>query len=320
MLSDADRLLLDGFQRDFPLTPTPFAALAARIGGEEAEVIARVARLIDLSLISRVGAVVRPNSVGASTLAALAAPPHRLEEIAEAINAEPGVNHNYEREHRVNLWFVVTGASRAAVAASLGRIEQRVGLPVMDLQLLRAFHIDLGFPLFGGHAERAAPPRFPPPPAPQDLLLLTAIEDGLPISRRPYRDVARRIGLSEADVIGGLRGMIDNGTIARFGLVVHHRRLGYQANAMVVWDIEEGALAEAGARLAATPSVTLCYERPRRPEWPYNLYSMVHGREREKVREEIARLAEGLGVFSRGHEILFSRRCFRQRGARLSAA
>ena len=323
MLSEGDRRLIDGFQRDFPLEPEPFRIVADKLDLDESGVLASLIRLSESGVISRLGAVLRPNCAGASTLAAMAAPAHRLETIAEAVNAEPGVNHNYEREHKLNLWFVVTGANRAAIAASLARIQSRVGLDVLDFPLLRSFHIDLGFPIFtiGEGAKKIARGASPPPPEADDIRLLTVIEDGLPLCRRPYQQVATRLGWREQDVIARLRRLIACGAVARFGLVVRHHVLGYRANAMVVWDVDDGVLPDIGARLAAAPGVTLCYERPRRPPvWRYNLYSMVHGRDRDQVQAEIAVLAENVGAASRGHEILFSRRCFRQRGAKLSAA
>jgi DNA-binding Lrp family transcriptional regulator len=323
MLSEGDRRLIDGFQRDFPLEPEPFRIVADKLGLDESGVLASLVGLRETGVISRLGAVLRPNCAGASTLAAMAAPAHRLEAIAEAVNAEPGVNHNYEREHALNLWFVVTGPNRAAIAASLARIRSRVGLDVLDFPLLRSFHIDLGFPIFttAAGAKKIVLDASPPPPEADDIRLLTAIEDGLPLCRRPYRQVATRLGWREHEVIARLRRLIAGGAVARFGLVVRHQVLGYCANAMVVWDVDDGALPDIGARLAAAPGVTLCYERPRRPPlWRYNLYSMVHGRDRDQVRSEIAALADSVGAASRGHEILFSRRCFRQRGAKLSAA
>jgi DNA-binding Lrp family transcriptional regulator len=323
MLTETDRRLIDGYQRDFPLQPEPFRAVAERLGVDQAEALASLIRLSETGVVSRLGAVLRPNCAGASTLAAMAAPAHKLEAIAEIINAESGVNHNYEREHALNLWFVVTGANRAAIAASLARIQSRVGLEVLDFPLLRSFHIDLGFPIFAGAEgeKKVSPHGSPPPPDPDDLRLLMAIEDGLPLRLRPYRRVAARLGWREQDVIARLGRMLAEGAIARFGLVVRHQVLGYRANAMVVWDVDDDALPEIGARLAAAPGVTLCYQRPRRPPvWRYNLYSMVHGCDRDQVSADIADLAASVGRASRGHEILFSRRCFRQRGARLSAA
>ncbi|MBI2978596.1 MAG: Lrp/AsnC family transcriptional regulator [Rhodospirillales bacterium] len=158
----ADKRLLNDFQRDFPLEPRPFARIAETLGVAEDEVLTRLADLRDRGMVSRVGAVIRPNTIGTSTLAgaviqpntigtstlaAMAVPPERLDEVATVVNAEAAVNHNYEREHEINLWFVVTAADATGLQEVLKRIERRTGLPVLDLPLEEAFHIDLGFQL-----------------------------------------------------------------------------------------------------------------------------------------------------------------------------
>ncbi len=142
-----DKTLLNDFQREFPLEPRPFARIAETLDLSEDEVLARLADLRDRGAISRVGAVVRPNTVGASTLAAMAVPADRLDEVAAIVDAEPAVNHNYEREHEINLWFVVAAADAAGVRETLRRIERNTGLKVLDLPLEDSFHIDLGFEL-----------------------------------------------------------------------------------------------------------------------------------------------------------------------------
>ena len=146
-MDDADRRLLDEFQRDFPLTARPYAVLAERLGLEEAAVRQRLAALKDAGAISRVGAVFRPHTVGCSTLAALAVPPDDLERVAAQVSAWPQVNHNYQREHAYNLWFVVTAQNQAEVTEVLAGIEAATGLVPLDLPLLEDFHIDLGFRL-----------------------------------------------------------------------------------------------------------------------------------------------------------------------------
>ena len=142
-----DFRLLNDWQRDLPLVPRPYQAIADALGVSESDVIERLTRLRAEGSLSRVGAVVRPNSIGASTLAAMAVPPERLEEVAGRVSARPEVNHNYEREHRLNLWFVVTAATPEQVRAVLRAIETDTGLPVLDLPLEREYHIDLGFDL-----------------------------------------------------------------------------------------------------------------------------------------------------------------------------
>lgn len=147
MDSVADKKLLNDFQRDFPLEPRPYARIAETLGVTEEDVLAELADLMDRGMLSRVGAIVQPNTVGVSTLAAMAVPPERLEQVAAIVNAEPGVNHNYEREHLINLWFVVAAADEDALADALERVERKSGIPVLDLRLEQAFHIDLGFDL-----------------------------------------------------------------------------------------------------------------------------------------------------------------------------
>lgn len=146
-LDALDRELLDAYQHDFPLTARPFATIAAAMGTSEPDVISRLERLQAQGCISRVGAVVAPHRTGWSTLAAMIVPKDRLEEVAAIVSEFPEVNHNYERTHRLNLWFVVTGADRESVEAVLAEITMRTGIAVLDLPMLEAYRVDLGFPL-----------------------------------------------------------------------------------------------------------------------------------------------------------------------------
>ena len=146
-MDQVERRLLNDYQRDFPLEPRPYARIADELGLREDDVLTMLTDLQGNGTLSRIGAVVRPNTVGASTLAAMAVPAARLEAVAALVSAQPEVNHNYEREHTLNLWFVVAAADKAAVQAVLQAIENETGLPVIDLPLQTAYHIDLGFDL-----------------------------------------------------------------------------------------------------------------------------------------------------------------------------
>ncbi len=146
-LTPMERRLLDEFQHDFPLVPHPYAEIAGRLGVNQQTVLDAYERLKDAGLIARIGAVIGPHMVGWSTLAAMAVPDDRLEAVADLVSGYAEVNHNYEREHPFNLWFVLTVAGEARGRAVLDEIEALTGLDVMELPLVETYHLDLGFPI-----------------------------------------------------------------------------------------------------------------------------------------------------------------------------
>jgi len=147
-LSALEKCLLNEYQRGFPLCDAPYAEIGRQLGVSETEVIDTLRSLQQRGLVSRVGPVFKPNRAGASTLAAMAIPEERLDAVAALVSACDEVNHNYEREHYFNLWFVVTAPDERRVRAVLGEIEARTGIAVLDLPLECSFYIDLGFPLW----------------------------------------------------------------------------------------------------------------------------------------------------------------------------
>jgi DNA-binding Lrp family transcriptional regulator len=151
----------------------------------------------------------------------------------------------------------------------------------------------------------------------RDFDLVAVLCDGLPLTPRPFAALAAALGMDEDEVIGRIRDMTAAGLIRRFGVVVRHRELGYRANAMVVWDIPDSEVDAAGRRLGDCPEVTLCYRRPRRlPDWPYNLFTMIHGHSRPEVEAAIAAIADRTGLGGYRRDVLFSARRFKQCGAR----
>jgi len=139
--------LMNEYQHDFPLSSTPYADIAARLGVEELQILELLKELDTKGILSRVGAVFRPNRVGVSTLAAMAVPEHNLEHIADIISAYAAVNHNYEREHHFNLWFVVTAENAEQLQEILQDMEEKTNIRIMSLPMEKDYHIDLGFPL-----------------------------------------------------------------------------------------------------------------------------------------------------------------------------
>jgi len=316
-LDPLDQHLLDGWQRDFPLDPRPFATVGAALGIAEDAVLERLGRLSERGAISRLGATLRPNTAGASTLAAVAAPEWQIDAVAELIGNEPGVNHSYLRENDWNLWFVATGPDRAHVDATLARIAARTGLTVLDLPLVRPYHIDLGFALDGSaHGPGASAPADASALLPTDAEILQALTRGLALVPRPFAALARELGRPEAELVGRIRNLTEAGVISRLGIIVRHRALGWRSNAMVVWQVPEAEVDRAGQALAAQPGVTLCYQRrPDARHWPFNLYCMIHARGRDEALGKLGRAAEAVGLSDLPHQVLFSVRCFKQTGA-----
>lgn len=318
-MNPLDFRLLNDFQRAFPLVERPYAALAKALGADEAAVIGALARLRAEGAVSRIGAVFRPGALGASTLAAMEVPGERLPAVAATVSAQREVNHNYEREHRLNLWFVVTASDETALAGTLERIARATGITPIALPLVEEYHIDLGFPLDGRSRPRAprveASGRVALTSA--ERALAAALEDGLPLVERPFAALGARAGLDETRVIDRLAAWQAAGVVRRFGVIVRHHELGWRANAMAVWDVPDHQAARYGRRLAAAAGVTLAYRRARcRPVWPYNLYCMVHGTERAEVAARVQALDRETGLAGMPHAVLFSRTRFKQTGAR----
>ncbi|MCK4743836.1 MAG: Lrp/AsnC family transcriptional regulator [Sulfuriflexus sp.] len=149
-LSDLQKKLLNDFQHGLPLTPTPYLDIAKELGVTEDEVLNALTELQESKMVSRVGAVFRPNRIGVSTLAAMSVPSERINEVAAIVNAYPQVNHNYEREHVFNMWFVITASDNDQLDSVLKDMELKTGLSPMSLPMVEDYHIDLGFPLQWG--------------------------------------------------------------------------------------------------------------------------------------------------------------------------
>lgn len=321
--------LINTWQRDFPLQPQPFAHIARHHGLGMDDVLARYRRLLEAGVVSRIGPVFAPNSLGASALVALAVPPAELEEVAARVSAEPTVNHNYEREHRYNLWFVITAADRAELEKVVAGLSAETGCPNLILPLEEEFHIDLGFDLASApsSARREETPRpvsfaaiDRPSLGERERALARALQGGLELQERPFAQLARQLDWQEAEILALIEQWLESGLLRRFGVVVRHHELGLAANAMCVWNVADDQVSALGRELAREPAVTLCYRRRRiLPDWPYNLFCMIHGHAREEVLAAHAEISARHGLEQWPQAVLFSRRRFKQRGARYLA-
>lgn len=151
-----------------------------------------------------------------------------------------------------------------------------------------------------------------------DADLVLATQAGLPLVPAPYAEIAARLGVAEEAVLERFRAMLADGRVRRIAAVPNHYRLGWRANGMSVWDVDDAALPRLGPQVGALDFVTHCYRRPRSDGWPYNLFAMVHGRDRAEVEAKVARIAALLGAASRAHEILYSRRILKKTGLRVA--
>jgi DNA-binding Lrp family transcriptional regulator len=327
-LDTADTRLIDEFQSELPVHERPFRVVGEELGVGENEALARVKHLYEKGIFRRFGAVLNPPVIGSSTLAAVQAPDERFSAIADIVNSYRQVNHNYRRDHAWNMWFVITAGSRETRDAILDDIEERTGCAVLNLPMLTDFYIDLEFPVVNtdrfareslGETDVSATrisESATDTLSELDARLLLAIQDGLPLTATPYRDVADELGAPVERVLDAVRRLLDGGCIKRIGCVVNHVVTGFDANCMVVWDVPDGELDARGREVGALPAVTLCYHRPRRPEqgWPYTLFTMIHGRDPETVDAKIDDLADEHLPYA--HERLYSTETLKQTGAR----
>lgn len=303
--SPIDRRLLNEYQQDFPLCPAPFAVLAQEIGVPENVLMRSLEQMRRDGRLARVGAVFAPKRIGSSTLATLAVPPERLDVVAATVTRFPEVHHCVRREHRYNLWFVVTAGSEGRVQAALGAIAQSTGLPILPLPLLREYHGPL-------RAGEAAPPVegevFLPPGGLDEVgrRLVMALLEGVPIFIRPFSLLASRVGCSEEEVIERIRRWLADGMIKRFGLIAREREGDACVQAMLVHDVPDEEAGRCGGLLAGEPDIALCYQRPRvLPEWPYNLFCVIRGRVRSEVQAHIDELRRRLDLSAYAHAVLF---------------
>ncbi|MEF8843132.1 MAG: Lrp/AsnC family transcriptional regulator [Haloarculaceae archaeon] len=349
-----DRAVVNAFQGGFPVVERPFepAAAALRERGVELaadELLERVRRLDEEGVLSRFGPLVNAEAIGGTaTLVAMHAPSERFDEVAEMVNARREVAHNYEREHpHLNMWFVLSVAEAGEVDRVLAEIEAETGQDTYDMPKQREFRVEAKFLLDGpvpdgdvdlsGHGPEVQPTgERALSPDERDLVL--AVQDGLPVTATPYRDVAESLSAARrtpsgdvADELGRdvdwvlrtLKRFLAEGKVRRVGVVPNHYALGYTENGMTVWNVPDDLVEEVGPAVASLDFVTHCYERPRHGEvWPYNFFAMTHGRSEEESEARIEQVRETMsGFWDVGEDdwdTLFSTRILKKTGIRLA--
>jgi glutamate-1-semialdehyde 2,1-aminomutase len=314
-LDAVDRRLLDLLQRDFPLNARPFAALGERLGLSEEEVLARVRRLKGPEkgrLIRQISAIFDTTALGyKGTLVAMQVPQDQIDRAAAAINRHPGVSHNYQRDHAWNLWFTLAVPPDQDLEASAQALTARAGgYPYRLFPALRVFKIAMQLDIegTGGVSPADSAQAVSPGPAAvlteRDRAFIRELQEDIEIVRQPFAGVAQRLGVSQEEVLAWLREAKAAGRLRRFAAILRQRQAGYVANGMVAWRVPEDSIEKVAAVAAALPQVSHCYQRPTYPDWPYNLFTMIHAKSKEDCQAIAGRISEATGVGD--YVILFS--------------
>ncbi len=292
-----DRKLLDLVQRNFPLIPQPFRELGAKLGLSEEEVLQRLRKLTQQGVLRQIGAIFNPQALGYRTsLVAFAVPKEKQEHAAQVINRHPGVSHNYLRDHPYNFWFTLAVPPERSLEEEVQKLaSESQAQDFMILPVKRVFRIAVVFNLeegMAGDAPNFLTPVNPVKPDPQTIRLVRATQEALPLTSRPFAEVAQKVNLSESELLQWIEKMLSQGVMRRFAGLVRHHRAGFRGNVMVAWEVPPDRLEEIGRALARQTGVTHCYERKTYPHWPYNLYTMIHGKDTPKTLERVKELAQ----------------------------
>jgi DNA-binding Lrp family transcriptional regulator len=307
-LDEMDRALMNLLQSKFPLHPRPFEAIASEAGLGEDEVMARTQRLLDERIIREITPIFDTPALGYSSMLVAAKVdsdnPHRA---AQAINAHPGVSHNYLRNHAFNLWFTIATppTSKLGLEGTLRALKKLSGASsIRQLPTITMFKINMNLEMAGdtdalaARAETKLPlPREAIALDDFDVALIKAAQGPMQVRPDAYAPAAERLGVSVDRLLEHLHGMIERKALRRVAAILYHRRAGFSANGMGVWKVPDERIAELGPMMAAVRGVSHCYQRPTYPDWPFSVFTMAHGRSKEECDAVLDSVAEvgGLG-------------------------
>jgi len=309
-LDDLDRRLLNLMQGSFPIAPRPYLRVAELAGVPEEEVMARVSRLLSQRIIRQVTPIFDTRALGySSMLVAAKVDPEHPHRAAQVINAHPGVSHNYLRNHEFNLWFTIATEpdSSLGLEGTLAALAQEAGAEsVRQLPTLRLFKIRMDLEMEGGTkelasaAEAAAPIELEPQPYDErDIAVIRALQGDMPVVPEPYAPAAAEVGISQELLLDQLAGMQERGILRRVAAILYHRRAGFSANGMGVWEVPEEQIYDIGCRMAAFRGISHCYQRPTYADWPYSVFTMAHGRSKEECDAVLDAIAQETGISGR---------------------
>jgi DNA-binding Lrp family transcriptional regulator len=312
-MDDTNKRLLNLLQTEVPIVPRPWVEVGERIGGiSEAEVMERVQALKTAKIIRQISAIFDTRALGyESSLVAAQHDTTRVDSAAAIVNKHPGVSHNYQRNHAFNLWYTIAVSpdSRLGLARTVQVLHETSGarrtrlLPTLHLfKISVAFDIEGGAPAGGCGEGRFSEQQRSPTVAGSltelEKQFVREMQCDRAIEPEPFAPIAARLGLS----IGQLREMSDAmhtaGRLRRVSAVLRHREIGFTANAMGVWVVPgtDAEILAAGEKMAGFRAVTHCYRRPTYPDWPYNLFTMVHGRTPAECETVLAEISRATGI------------------------
>jgi DNA-binding Lrp family transcriptional regulator len=232
--------------------------------------------------------------------------PHRA---AQIINAHPGVSHNYLRNHEFNLWFTIATEpdSQLGLEGTLQVLAREAGAEsVRQLPTLKLFKIRMDLEMEGDTdalaqaTEVKEPVELDPQPYDElDIAVIRALQGDMPVVPEPYADAAAELGMSLQRFLDHLAGMQERGLLRRVAAILYHRRAGFSANGMGVWQVPDEQILDIGRRMAAVRGISHCYQRPTYADWPYSVFTMAHGRSKEECDAVLDSIAEQTGISER---------------------
>jgi DNA-binding Lrp family transcriptional regulator len=309
-LDDLDRKLLNLMQGGFAIVPRPYQRVAELGNVAEAEVISRVQRLLETRIIRQVTPIFDTRALGySSMLVAAKVDPEHPHRAAEVINAHPGVSHNYLRNHEFNLWFTIATEpdSRLGLEGTLEVLAREARAEsVRQLPTLKLFKIRMDLEMEGdtqalaSAAEATEPIDLDPQPYDElDISVIRALQGDMPVVEEPYAAAAAEVGMTQERFLGHLSGMQERGLLRRVAAILYHRRAGFSANGMGVWEVPDEQILDVGRRMAAVRGISHCYQRPTYEDWPYSVFTMAHGRSKEECDAVLDAIAKETGIHER---------------------
>jgi len=309
-LDDVDRKLLNLMQGSFPIAARPYEHVASLAKVPEALVMQRVQRLLDKRIIRQVTPIFDTRALGySSMLVAAKVDPEHPHRAAGIINEHPGVSHNYLRNHDFNLWFTIATEpdSKLGLQGTLEVLAREAGAEsVRQLPTLKLFKIRMDLEMEGdtkalaSAVEAKEPIELDPQPYDErDIAVIRALQGDMPVIPEPYAPAAEELGMTQQAFLDHLAGMQERGILRRVAAILYHRRAGFSANGMGVWQVPEEQIPEIGRRMAAVRGISHCYQRPTYEDWPYSVFTMAHGRSKEECDAVLDAIAEQTGIHER---------------------